>query len=522
MKFESELVTSAPLDPAAQRRAWLLAAVVTTFVMLWLFVWYKETVFSAVAIWMRSETFAHGFLIFPISAYLIWTRRRSVLALRPEPSYWPLLLLLGTGFIWLLGGLADVIVVQQYSLALMIPIVVWSILGGKIAWELVFPLLFLLFAVPFGEIFLPPLMAFTADFTVAALQLTGIPVYREGLFFTIPSGQWSVVEACSGLRYLIASLTLGCLYAYLTYRSPWRRLLFVAFSVIVPIVANGLRAYMIVMIGHFSDMRLAVGVDHYIYGWVFFGVVMLLLFWIGSFWREDHKAIGRTHQPIVSPASGFSHRGLLLATALVMISSAVWPIYAAYLMGSGRTLPSVALAMPFPASDWRQSEQEFTDWAPHFVNPRAELSRLYVKGEHQAGLYIGYYKRQHQGSELIASQNTILTTTNQRWGKVSEQPRSASSGLGTISVTQTQLRGANARLLVWHWFWVEGRYVSNPYLAKFLEAKSKLLGKGDDAAVIVVYTPYQEDLATPTAVLRDFVTSLAPAIDAALNNANHD
>ena len=150
---------------------------------------------------------------------------------------------------------------------------------------------------PFGEALIPPLIDFTADFTVTALQLTGIPVYREGSFFTIPSGNWSVVEACSGLRYLIASFTLGALYAYLTYRSLKRRLIFIALSVIVPIIANGVRAYLIVMTGHLSDMSLAVGIDHLIYGWVFFGLVMLLLFWAGSFWRED----GRISQSALNP-----------------------------------------------------------------------------------------------------------------------------------------------------------------------------------------------------------------------------
>ncbi len=98
-----------------------------------------------------------------------------------------------------------------------------------------------------------------------------------------------MVEGCSGLRYLIASITLGVLYAYLTYRSWKRRLLFSIAAMIVPIFANSGRAYMIVMIAHLSDMKLALGVDHYIYGWVFFGIVMLLLFWIGSFWREDDQ-----------------------------------------------------------------------------------------------------------------------------------------------------------------------------------------------------------------------------------------
>ena len=55
------------------------------------------------------------------------------------------------------------------------------------------------------------LMKWTADFTVTALQLSGIPVFRDGtFFFTIPSGNWSIVEGCSGVRYLIASFTVAC------------------------------------------------------------------------------------------------------------------------------------------------------------------------------------------------------------------------------------------------------------------------------------------------------------------------
>src|SRR4029079_4205078 len=135
------------------------------------------------------------------------------------------------------------------------------------------------------------MMDWTADFTVTALRLSGIPVFRVGTFFTIPSGQWSVVEGCSGLRYLIASITVGALFAYLSYQKPWKRILFVVLSVIVPIIANGMRAYMIVMIAHLSDMKLALGIDHLIYGWLFFGIVMLLLFWSGSFGRPPEPAI---------------------------------------------------------------------------------------------------------------------------------------------------------------------------------------------------------------------------------------
>src|SRR2546423_1258251 len=85
-------------------------------------------------------------------------------------------------------------------------------------------------------------------------------------FVRFPTGSWWIVEACSGLRYLIASAMVGMLYAYLAYRSLSRRIAFVAASLAVPILANWLRAYMIVMIGYLSGNRLAVGIDHIIYG----------------------------------------------------------------------------------------------------------------------------------------------------------------------------------------------------------------------------------------------------------------
>ena len=289
MKLEPVAFSSMAMpgqEPHALRDRRIAAALVLSAVF-WLLAWYGDTVHSMVATWQRSDTFAHGFLIAPISVWMIWQRRHAVAALDLRPDFHVLPLLALVGFGWLLGQLAGAGVAQQFGVVLMIPLVVWAILGTAVVRTLAFPLSFLLFAVPFGEFLESPMMEYTADFTVAALRLTGIPVYREGQFFMIPSGSWSVVEACSGLRYLIASLTVGVLYAYLAYRSLARRAIFVALSVIVPIVANWLRAYMIVMIGHVSEMKYAVGFDHLIYGWLFFGVVMLILLWIGSFWRED-------------------------------------------------------------------------------------------------------------------------------------------------------------------------------------------------------------------------------------------
>ena len=326
-----------------------------------------------VSIWKRSDTFAHGFLIFPFSAYLIWGQRKHLqytFSFSPIPLALRFSVLLG--FSWLLATLASVQVFEQFFLIAMIPAAVWAILGNRMVWALAFPLAYLLLAVPFGEALIPPLIDFTADFTVKALQLTGIPVYREGSFFSIPSGNWSVVEACSGLRYLIASFTLGTLYAYMTYRSLARRLAFIALSLIVPIIANGIRAYMIVMTGHLSDMRMAVGFDHLIYGWVFFGFVMLLLFWIGSLWREDdseydNNVTGSQSGRSLNPDMKVSLKSMVLTASAVLIIAFIWPVSAAYLGNIPSRSTEPIIEIPGLSAKWDIGTSQTSDWRPQYV-----------------------------------------------------------------------------------------------------------------------------------------------------------
>ena len=407
---------------------------------------------------------------------------------------------------------------QQYAVVAMLVGVLWTVLGRHIARAALFPLLFLLLAVPVGEFLIPPLMNFTADFTVGALKLTGIPVFREGNFFTVPSGSWSVVEACSGLRYLIASLTLGCLYAYLTYRSAARRVLFVTAAAIVPIIANGLRAYMIVMIGHLSNMKLATGIDHYLYGWVFFGVVVLLMFWAGSFWREDEQpdAVEKsastpdshTHQP--------SKGRLVLAACSVAAMLAIWPAYADFLENRAGDANEVALLAPQPAAGWSGSDAPVTDFAPHFLNAKAEVAQTFAKDDHWVNVYLKYYRNQREGAKLITSQNQLVSTLNRQWGNIAESTVHVELGSGAIRVQEAKLRSSGQHLLVWYWYWIEHGHVANPYLGKLLEAKARLIGKGDDAAVVILAAPYDAVPDEARALLQDFLTAHLERIDATL------
>jgi exosortase A len=507
-----------PAQSVAAAKSWPQAVAVSITGVVILLLAYYVTSASTVAIWSRSETFAHGFLIFPISAYLIWSRRGQIAAFAPEPDMRGVFILALLGLGWLAADLARVLVVQQLALVAMIPALVFTVLGWRVTWAMAFPLAFLLLAVPMGEFLIPHMMNFTADFTVAALQLTGIPVYREGTFFTIPSGHWSVVEGCSGLRYLIASFTLGTLYGYLTYRSLKKRLLFAAASIVVPIIANGLRAYMIVMIAHLSDMRLALGVDHYIYGWVFFGIVMLLLFWVGSFWREDEEK--SDDAPVRGPAAiaGVSPVRVLAAAALGLAVAGLWPAYAAYVDRQAPKNFSIQLTAPQPANGW-QPVQPFTEWQPDYKGTDARLAQTYRKGDRTVTVYLAYYRYQRQGAELVNTQNVMIRQKDPVWSNVGESVRRVDLAEKESEIIQTKLRSSSQRLLIWNWDWLNGPVTVNPYWAKFYEAKSRLLGHWDDAAGIIIYAPYDDRPEEAASALQEFVHDMLPSVMATLEKA---
>lgn len=467
---------------------------------------YRETAISIISLWGTSETFTHGYVIAPITLWLLWAKRRALASLTPHPSGLGFALLFVCGFAWLAGEAAQVQVAQQYAMTAMIPAAVLAITGRQVAWAAAFPLAFLLLAVPFGEAFLPRLMDWTASFTVGALRLTGIPVHREGNLFAIPSGNWSVVEACSGLRYLIASITIGALFAYLNYRKWWKRALFFGLSIAVPIVANFLRAYMIVMIGHLSNMTLAVGVDHFLYGWVFFGVVIGLLFWIGSFWR-DRPRPSQYPLPHAAPARPAFVAG---AAAGVVAIVSVWPVYALYLDSFDDV--SVTLLPAAEASGWTLEKQPTLRWTPHYAGANVQATAVYRKAERTVAVYLGHYRNQRQGSELVGAQNVIAGGKDSPWIALGE---SHVDNAG-VEVRQTRLRAGGQRLLVWDWYRIAGQDLSNPYLAKALLARDKLLGRGDASSAIALAAPYETQPEAAAETLRLFLTEMGPGIDAAL------
>lgn len=504
--------------PSAWRRplvclvaAWLLLATL-----------YFQTGAAMVEIWNRSETFAHAWVVPPLSAWMVWRLRSELAAMAPQPDLRWLAALLPWGALWLIGDAASANAATQFALVGMGVTLVPVMLGTAVAARIMFPLGFLFFAVPFGDFLTPWLVERTADFTVLAVRATGIPVFREGTQFVIPTGSWSVVQACSGIRYLMASVMVGTLFAYLNFRSNRKRWAFVAVSVVTPLVANWLRAYMIVMLGHLSSNRLAVGVDHIIYGWVFFGVIMLAMFMIGARWADPEVG-----SPDAKPAEEHPRGSLWWAALGLSLVLLVAPV--AWQRQAERASSEATPALLAPQlSGWQWHNAVLTDWQPHFLNPAMTLHGQWVSdADAQAvGLFIGYYRHQTYGRQLITSVNQLVggedaspwAQTQQGMASAGDRPWRTAELRGQ-ALSQVSGDGSSApRLRVWQAYWVGGRWFTSDWRAKVYGAWQQLLGRGDDAAVVLVYGP-KAAVGPDDRLLRDFVVRHAPQIEDALTRA---
>jgi EpsI family protein len=360
--------------------------------------------------------------------------------------------------------------------------------------------------VPFGDFLVPRLIDLTADFTVAAVELSGVPIFRTGNTFEIPSGRWSVVEACSGIRYLMASVLGGMLFSYFFFRSWKRRAAMVLLSVLVAIVGNWLRAYLIVMLAHVSGNELAAGVDHIVYGWLFFGLVIMVLFGVGARWAQRDPAPGA--RPAGNPRSPPLR---LMAWAMpVAALLAAWPAAHALYPPAPNSLPQLERIAAL--GSWRPGDDALPDWRPTY-RPHALLHQSFLRDGAQVGVFVAYYRNQRERDELVQSRSTVIGPDNLTWAVQRPRQVRVSAGTQQLDANAARTHSASGEWVVWQWYWIGGRPTADSYVAKAWLALNRLAGRGDDAAAVMVYTRAS---ASANARLAAFTHDMWPAIDVAL------
>ena len=465
----------------------------------------NETFGSMIRLWINSSDFSHCFLILPASAVLIWGRRERLSKIQPQASIPVVLLIVGAGLIWVLGSLVNAAIIQGLAAVALIPLSVWAVLGRRVANEIAFPLLYLFFMVPFGEFLVPRLMEFTADFTVVAVRFSGVPIYRDGLYLTIPNGSFKVVDACSGVRMLIASVAVGVLFAHISFSSWYRRIIFLVATVLLAMLTNGLRAYAIVMIGHLLSME-AAG-QHILLGYIFFGILIIVLILIGSRFSDKHDDDGESVHLDFSHNSSSRLRSFVSA-GLAMLVVALTPLTASALHASvARQVPVEHDRLPIANGRWKGPREGHSEWAPVYVGKYKRDFGQYVTATAVVDFYIIIYGDQSPGSELINSENSIFDP--ERWIQVRENAANMQLPSGQRwDYIETELLAGDRKRLIRYWYEVDNEPSSSQIQIKLAELKNAVRGRPSSSSMIAISTEFFDDAEAASATLDEFFTTV--------------
>jgi exosortase A len=274
------------MNTALWPRLWPAAPALALSALVLQLLFHTE-ISAAVRVWDSSTAYGHCWLILPIAIFLAYERRGEAASATMAPR--AVLSLLAVPFIlvWLVSDLLGIMEGRQLALIGFVEVLLLAAFGPRLWWALAGSLLYLVFLVPFGAFVTPALQGFTTGFISHGLDLFGIAHRETGNTIEIPEGAFYVAEACAGLRFLIASIAFGVLYALTMFTSPGRRVAFVAVACVVPILANGMRALGIVVLGHELGSAQAAATDHILYGWLFFAMVITALAVLGIPFRQD-------------------------------------------------------------------------------------------------------------------------------------------------------------------------------------------------------------------------------------------
>ena len=408
----SKLSGGVPAAPELWRRHLWAAA---SLALLILAAFWGDAV-HLVSLWCTSSTFTHCLFVAPLIGWLAWQRAPELAHLTPR-AWWPgLVWMAGAALVWVVGEAASVALFRQLGLVMMLQAIVPALLGPQVTRGLAFPLFYAFFLVPVGEELVPPMQRITADLSMAMLRLTGVPAHLSGIFIATPGGLFAVAEACSGVKFLVAMAAMAVLAANLCFSSWKRRAIFLIAALLATVLANGVRAFGTIWLAQHWGVEFAAGADHVIYGWFFFGIVIVLIGWAASPWFDrspDDPAIDAATLVRFRPSAGAP---LAMVGAAMALGVAV-PL-AIISFAATQVQPLAPLALP-ALPGWQSEDALASDWSAHFAGADAREEATYSDADgSRVQLTLVGYAAQGEGREVVGyGQGAIAPESDWKWAQ---------------------------------------------------------------------------------------------------------
>ncbi|BFT29611.1 hypothetical protein D210916BOD24_07870 [Alteromonas sp. D210916BOD_24] len=408
--------------------------------------------------------------------YLIYLNCERLIGAEKYVSVLPLLVILPSCLLYIVGLAGDIQLFMHVATFVLLPALIWLNIGHKAARTILFPLLFMLFCIPVGEQLIPYLQEIAADGSVALLRMTGIPVYRNGLYIDIPQGRFFVAEACSGVSFFIASIVIGFLYTYLNLKTRSKQIFFILLSFLFPVAANIVRVYGIIVIAYYTDMEYAAGADHLIYGWFFFAFVIACLLGIGELLRDKNE--GNPSTEVLSHIGKWQTHSLKNASVfIVFVGFISWSTIIHSTLNNHETheLQQGIVGL-------QQCVQNDIDLHPIFINPDKTSKAMFeVEGVCSAVLYEAWFSGQE--NELITDLNKPYK--QQRWSLLNGEVRYLPL-VGKQLQVRTITSPLGSKVNYASWYEIDDRIFTSKVEAKLYQTWLVLLGKPPSGKLVIL------------------------------------
>jgi exosortase D (VPLPA-CTERM-specific) len=489
----------------------LILLAVIALLLLW---FYWPVLVSLGNSLLASEDYSFGLLLPLVSGYLVYLKWAKLRQRTWQPS-WIGLLIIFLGFgIYILGDLAAAFYFPPFSLLVVVTGLIWLTGGWPLARELAFPLLLLLLMIPLPAMVMQsatfPLQLLSSRLAAGMLQFIGIPLVRQGNVIDLGVRQLQVVDACSGLRYILSLSALGLIYCYFYQRNLWKAAILLLCLVPAAILANALR---VAAMGLFPALQ--EGFWHSFSGWLIFIFCfgfLVLINWLLNYLRPEGsipEAEAKVSSPGAEPAPATKTSYLphiIAALILVLLAGQM-----ALRLSRAPDIPLLQNLDNFPLTlGGYQGRRDYLDAAmAKKVGADAYLEVNYNSPQSApVNLWMAYFERQSKKTEGRIHSPLICL---QGGGGHFLESKIIDVAPG-LPVRYLLMERDGSQQLVYYWYLQQGNWVASEYSSRLFMGWNGLLKQRNDGAIVRLTTPVQPDLEAAQDRLNKFVHLLMPLL----------
>lgn len=251
-----------------------------------------------------SDLYSHTILIPFVSLYLTWETARAIDIPNSRPARLWSIFPLSLGALSLIvffttdfqssgqDAIEDYLAYSIFAYVCFIIACCFFSLGKETVRTLIFPILFLLFLVPFPSAVREGIQSFfqhtSAELSYWFIKTSGVPIFREGLIFNMPTIVMEVAPQCSGLRSSLVLFIVSMIASFLFLKSPVKRSIFVFLVIPIGILRNAIRILILALQCYHIGPEEIHGWFHRQGGQPLFAVTLIPLFaTLYFFWKSE-------------------------------------------------------------------------------------------------------------------------------------------------------------------------------------------------------------------------------------------